>query len=340
MNRRIFTLFLGVLSCALIPAPCRAWNSTGHELVAQIALDQLSPADRNTIVAVLMHHPRLTGDLLMGLAFGEDPARAIFLRAATWPDMVRYPMNPLSRTENHPTWHYVDYPYELDGVHGTPVVEQWDGKSPPANLLQAMAKARKELADPATPLDRKAIDLCWVMHLTGDIHQPLHAVSEFSKQYPTGDQGGNLQILHNPGDILLDVPTINLHTLWDDIEGLSLDPDVIRQIADRIEQEHPPDQLKELAANTDVAAWAKESLELARTKVYLNGTLAHATRDAVMMNIATGPPLPDGYEKDAVATADTRIALGGYRLAVGLEEIAKDLEEMPSTTSPTTAPAR
>jgi hypothetical protein len=359
---RIQNFRLILLLVLVVASPCLAWNSTGHEIVAQIALDQLSPGARARIVSALLYHPRLTQDLLQGIAPGEDPERAIFLRAATWPDMIRYPANPLSRTENHPIWHYVDYPFVLDGtvpshqepinnngpggyggpmqvVVNGPIAEQWDGKSPPINLLQAMEKARTELADPNTPPNRKAIDLCWVLHLTGDIHQPLHAVSMYSKQYPYGDQGGNAQILRNPGDIIQDVPTINLHALWDDIEGLSLDPAVIRQIADRIEQEHPPDQLKDLAANPDVAAWAKESLELARTQVYVNGTLAHATRDEANMNPDLAPPLPDGYEKAAIATADARIALGGYRLAVSLEEIAKDLDKTP-TTAPATVPGR
>jgi hypothetical protein len=48
--------------------------------------------------------------------------------------------------------------------------------------------------------------------------------------------------------------TMPLHTYWNDIEGLSLDPDTIRKTADRIEAEHPVAELKEKVSNLSVAA--------------------------------------------------------------------------------------
>jgi hypothetical protein len=319
-------VFATLFTLIAAAAPCRAWNSTGHEIVAQIAFDTMPADARAKIVAILKTHPRLKEDLLddaADLAKGEDPDRAMFLRAATWPDMVRYIENPLSHTENHPKWHYVDYPFELDGVHGEQPVEKWDGQSDPANLLQAMQKVTAELKDPQTPAARKAIDLCWVEHLAGDVHQPLHAVSMFSKEYPTGDQGGNLVIVRNPGDIILNVPTINLHAMWDDMEGLSMDAAVIRQIADRIEKEHPASEVIKDNSNLDVASWAKESFQLAKTSVYLNGTLPHTTRNQTQQDVP--PALPADYEKNSVGVADQRIAQAGYRLAAELQDIAKSL---------------
>ena len=303
-----------------ISSRCYAWNSSGHEIVAQIAYDNLSSDARGKIIAALKNHPRLKQDLLRDVAPDEDPDLAMFLRAATWPDMIRYPTNPMNRTENHGNWHYVDYPYELDDVTGPPVAEQWDGHSIPINLLQAMAKAASELKDPKTPADRKAIDICWVEHLVGDIHQPLHAVSLYSKEFPNGDQGGNqLSVRTSDNGIM------NLHMFWDGVEGMSLNHDVIRKSADRIEHDHPASDFKDQITNPDVSAWAKESLAAAKEKVYLNGTIPHATRDEAQNNPDSVPALPAGYEKDAQALADQRIALAGYRLAALLEGIAKEL---------------
>ena len=39
--------------------------------------------------------------------------------------------------------------------------------------------------------EEKAIYLTWLMHLVGDIHQPLHCAAVFSEQFPNGDKGGN-----------------------------------------------------------------------------------------------------------------------------------------------------
>src|SRR3984957_9409897 len=219
--------FIGLCS-----SRCNGGNSPGHEIVAQIAYDQLTPQAKSAILAVLKNHPRLNEDLLHDTEKAKDTDLATFLRAATRPDMVRYPAHPMNHTEHHSNWHYVDFPYEFDGVKGPQPVTQWDGHSMPVNLIQALQKATTELKDPKTPPDRKAIDICWVEHLVGDIHQPLHATSLFSKEYPTGDQGGNLEMIRNDQNV-----TMPLHTYWDGAEGMSLDPDVIRKTADRIEAE-------------------------------------------------------------------------------------------------------
>ena len=284
------------------------------------ALDKLSPDAQAKIIAILQSHPRLNQDLLADMAPGENQDRAIFLLAATWPDMIRFPLNPMRSTEHHARWHYVDYPYELDGVQYPQPVVTWNGKSDPANLIQAMDKVQKDLRDPQTPKDRKAIDLCWVEHLVGDIHQPLHAANLYSKEYPTGDLGGNLVFIRTGTGLVMP-----LHTYWDDVEGLSLDPADIRTTADRIEKEHPEDEFKDHMKNGDVVAWAMESFELAKQKAYLNGTLPHDTKEQSMDDPNSVPSLPAGYEKEALAVADVRIAQAGYRLAAMLEDLAKSL---------------
>jgi len=317
VNRNLILSFLFALIFAA--APCRAWNSTGHEIVAQITFDRLTPKTRGKIAAVLNQHPRLKEDLLGDDVKANDANLAAFLRAATWPDMVRYPTNPLSHSENHPVWHYVDYPCNFDGLQGEVPDEKWDGSSDPANLVQAMQKMTRELKDPATPKSRAAIDICWVEHLVGDIHQPLHAVSLYSREFPDGDRGGHLEIVRASADI-----TEPLHSYWDGVEGQSMDPRDIRAAADRIEHDHPFEQIKAQAGNLSVTAWAGESLELSRTAVYLNATLPHSRRgqnqDAI--DPATVPALPADYAKNARAVADGRIALAGYRLAAVLEDLA------------------
>ena len=76
----------------------------------------------------------------------------------------------------------------------------------------------------------------------------------------------------------------------------------------------------------NVADWAKESFELAKTVVYVNGTIPHVTRPQDPDSSQPSPPaLPAGYADKAVATADVRMALAGYRLAAVLEEVAKGL---------------
>jgi hypothetical protein len=322
MMQRLWVIVAAFFSfIGLLTSRCDAWNSTAHEVIALMADDRMSPQTKSAIFAVLRNHPRLNEDLLKApdnYDRFKDADLAMFLRAATWPDMLRSPVHPMNHTEHHGRWHYIDYPFDLDGVQGPAPEGQWDGHSDPANLFQALDKALTELKDGGTPADRKAIDLCWVEHLVGDIHQPLHAVSMYSKEYPNGDQGGNLVFIRNDNN-----EVEPLHTYWDGVEGLSLAPDEIRKIADRIERDHPAAALKDQVSDMSVADWAQESFLLAKSVTYLQGTLPHVTKAQAMASPESVPPLPAGYAQRARATADVRLALAAYRLAAVLDRVAK-----------------
>ncbi len=314
MRSRHALAALATFHIVFLCTPARAWNGTGHEVVALIAWDQLSPAQRSACGQILRGHPRFQKDLMQFAKPGEDPAEHAFREAAAWPDAVRTPTNPLSRDEHHAEWHYIDYPYDLDGKGGPRPAEKWDGHAAPTDLLQALQMVTAQLRDPATPAPRRAIDLCWVLHLVGDAHQPLHAVAEYSDAYPTGDRGGNL--IHVA---TADNPDTNLHAVWDGIEGRSFDAAVIRKLADRIEKAHPRTSAD--VAATDPIVWARESFEIAKHDVYLDGKIVGATKEQSAKARDGAPPLPAGYERRAHEVADDRIALAGYRLADLLKSI-------------------
>lgn len=56
----------------------------------------------------------------------------------------------------------------------------------------------------------KALFTRYLIHMVGDIHQPLHSVALFNHTYPKGDQGGNLLRIK-----LLNGSTANFHSFWD-----------------------------------------------------------------------------------------------------------------------------
>ena len=62
----------------------------------------------------------------------------------------------------------------------------------------------------STPTER-ALSLCWVFHIVGDIHQPMHVSDLFSKDFPAGNAAATLSYVDDPiGDT-----TMPLHILWD-----------------------------------------------------------------------------------------------------------------------------
>ena len=178
---------LGFLTVALLAFPltrAMAWSSGGHQVVAAAAFRELSPELKTKVSEILKAHPeyerwkryyRTDNNSL-------DLEAYIFLRASVWPDEIRQRDNPY----HHPHWHYLDYPLKPRGFPFEP-----GRRIPDDNALFAIAKAEHELSSRGTSAQDRAIYLSWLIHLIGDIHQPLHCASLVDSTYPKGDRGGN-----------------------------------------------------------------------------------------------------------------------------------------------------
>ena len=162
----------------------------------------------------------------------------------------------------------------------------------------------------------KAVALCWVFHLIGDVHQPLHTVALFTTQFPPpeGDRGGTrFYIRVGEG-----AHTISLHTFWDDLILGSERFQSVRNTATalRLQSDHARAQIPELR-ETRFEEWAKqESFSLAKDQTYHNGQLRGST------NKDQGEVLPADYIPTVKPLAERRIVLAGYRLADVLTQIA------------------
>ena len=165
----------------------------------------------------------------------------------------------------------------------------------------------------ALPAADRAVALAWVEHLVGDIHQPLHAVSLFSADLPRGDQGGNQLIVAAGGGVS------TLHALWDGLLGSYEANDLIERVARTAAERHPPAALADAAKDLRFEAWAKESFELSKTAVYLEGKLPYLRRDLQAAGrLRPVPAVPAGYLEAGKATAEERAVLAGLRLAAVL----------------------
>ena len=137
-----------------------------------------------------------------------------------------------------------------------------------------------------------------ILHIVGDIHQPLHAVTKVSHNYPQGDRGGNLVLLQK------NRIAPNLHAYWDRGAGLwsthhHYSSRQIKTIAKRLESKYPCS----LQKNTDLDPmhWALESHQIAINLAY------HS------LPSANQPSLE--YQQKAQQQSQERVALAGCRLA-------------------------
>src|SRR5262245_19087019 len=130
-----------------------------HQVVALIDWDNLSSGQRDALVALMRRAD--TGTRLPGLypvdeRAAEVRAREFFLRAATWPDLIR------DRPElHHATWHHRNFYWRQD--RGRPV-DLPDVEVHPENLLERLGHFEEILASASVPSRDRAIAIAWVLH--------------------------------------------------------------------------------------------------------------------------------------------------------------------------------
>jgi hypothetical protein len=188
------------------------------------------------------------------------------------------------------------------------------------------------LKDKASPPQKRADALRYLVHFVGDLHMPLHATTN-------NDEGGNCDPVryfrrrphehHNSF-------SPNLHAIWDtailerDMEGA--DP---AEYAEFLFQVFSTDMPKWLTAGIHVDDWAWESHDLAESIVYgalvpkipIEAPVAvHSCADAdnigermMRLNLFAG----QNYQEAAAPVVQERLAQAGLRLAMILNEAAK-----------------
>ncbi len=350
-----------VMGLGLVLAWCSpgwAWNDLGHITVAQIAFRQLSGEERQAVVSILRQHPHIDTYFKKpaGLEISDD--EWLFLRAATWCDYVRpprgidrdqIPTHPIHKFHRGP-WHYINYPFQVGQAVGGDLpapLTPTEGENTDAvrqlkltrEVLNGAVAEDPGIAADVTPAQNKAVRLCWLFHLAGDIHQPLHATALVNSQlFPGpshGDAGGNFIVIRTNASSR----PVNLHSYWDGVLGyvtgwrdgndvMKLTNDINRCRTQAELLTHAalaPNMLPELQQHPEFADWAEESYRLAVAVAYDRGQLQFAVKKDVDENRVPEdqvPLLPPLLQEKARAAANKRVALAGYRLAKQLQGIA------------------
>lgn len=282
MKRSFWATIVLFLSVAILPNTVLAWNADGHRIVAQIAYDNLTPAARQKVTQQMQQFNAIY------------PKNANFIDAATWPDVLK-----LQGVTAFNSWHWINMGYSQQGARYYRPQQQ--------NVVWAINQAQKVLANSnATPFDQ-ALFLAFLIHFTGDIHQPLHCISLYNRQFPQGDTGGHdYTVQAGYGD--------NLHSYWDQGVGYfsadgrryPLSSDQVTQLAKQIEVKYPESYFGPQAHDLNPYDWAHESYTIAKTFVY-----------TIPFN---STPTPQ-YVAQGQQIVQQRLALAGYRLANVLNQI-------------------
>lgn len=254
-----------------------AWGAAGHEAVGIIAEQNLTSAAKAKV-----------RDLLDA---GES-----FAKASTWPDEIK----SLKGWPHTKPYHYVSVPN--DENYFDALGEMSEDAKAVGDIGRTLVRAEDILRDAKTSKLEKRYALRFLIHLVGDIHQPLHVgIAE--------DQGGNKV------DMKWNGAKVNLHAVWDfHMIDMLIDPTYVYEEgkayllgSDYVKALRSP-SAAEISdwQNSYFTNWMNESQEM---------------RDSAYEKLGSSNP---AYFKRNIDRVNDRVLQGGYRLAAWVNAIMEN----------------
>ena len=281
-----------------LPGHAAAWGDEGHEIVATIAYAHLTPSAKKKVNALLAADT----DKLSGRDFATR---------ATWADKWRDSNN--TRYNATHLWHFVDIEIDKPDVDAAcfghpPVPAGTAASQGPANncSIDKIDQFRAELKSGSTPQGEKILALKYLMHLVGDLHQPLHSADRH-------DRGGNDLMVIPPNA----TKPVKLHGYWDTnlVQDLGKDPKAVGATLDkRITKAKIAEWSKGTATD-----WAKEAYDKAKSAAYNFAGEQQFVDD----HGGKGERLDAAYDKRALPVVREQLEKGGIRLAAVLNDALK-----------------
>lgn len=234
------------------------WSKTGHRVIGDVAQEYLSRKAKREI------NKLLDGQSLAAVSNYGDEIKAD------------------KRYKEFSAWHYVNFPSDKKYTDVEP--------SKYGDVVQGIKKCIAFVKDTKKSKEDRAFYLKLLVHLIGDLHQPLH-VGRLE------DKGGNdFQVQwFNEGT--------NLHKVWDThlIEGNGMSYTEISQSLPKLNKE----ERKKMQEGT-VYDWVEESQDIA---------------NEIYSSVKPGEKLFYGYSYKWWSTVENQLQVGGLRLAKVLNEV-------------------
>lgn len=245
-----------------LPIQTMAWGMLGHRIVGEVADSYIKGKTRKEVKKIL----------------GNES----IAMASNWADYIKSDSiyNYLGN------WHYANFMDNLDFQLLKVALEKETG----TNIYNRIRFLSSELKNQNLETGKKQLYLRLLIHLVGDIHQPMH----MGRKDDSGGNGIKIFWFNQPS---------NLHRLWDSdlIESQQLSYTEYTQAINHASKNNIKTWL-----NDDVNVWAFESYEISR-KLYAN--------------VKPEAKLSYRYNFDHLDTLNQQLLKGGVRLAGILNQV-------------------
>lgn len=283
-------LFLVLVGLTFVPNTCWAWGLDGHQITAYIGADHLSPVARRH-VAQILGVPDNPADVAKAMA-----------QAAVKPDLEFRTSAPETLE-----WHWINL-CRQDTPADVPA-RCPDGNCVTGRIDRFVDDLRSGKKDGKWD---SAAQLAFVINFMGEIHQPLHAITN-------ADMGGKCIGVQSPE------PANALHSLW----GERLVTHVEQELHTRgpaetaaALQKRFPDTVTKLPSRPEIA-W--ESHQLAESEAYQPLKIAmQPCQPTACAKHKEVLKISQSYLDQEWMVVARRLATGGYRLAALLNSIWTD----------------
>ena len=260
--RSLFCVVLSVAVLSCYSTPAFAWGRQGHRIVATIAEQNISAQTGLRIKQILGNSVKLAD-------------------VANFADDVR---------DEHPetyNFHFVDIPIDND-PNDDEYKPSRDCKLKPKGdcVLAALTRYRDQVLSPSSTPGQRAFALKFIIHLVGDMHQPLHCAE---RNHDGG--GGGVAVKWFGTDT-------NLHSVWDSAI-IARPPLSDAKFVQGLINWSTPQEMAEMR-NGNILQWALESHRLAAESAY---------------KLPADKKLGAAYYKDNWPVVHRQLLRGGMRLA-------------------------
>lgn len=294
--KNYFFVLLSLLFCFIFQR-VRSFGGLGHAITGAISFQLLTSEEKEYYQTFLDYMSQ------------KHEFIEVFSEAARWADDIRW------STKAYDYWHYIQNCWSSDNIFRCKKL-----RSP--NSLTVFNDSLKTLLNKTASIEEKGFYLLFLLHLVGDMHQPLHNILMFNQNFTRGDSAGNavdIQYKNNSG---------NLHEFWDNL--CTLEPEnpsrsqklkeKSRQAMDALAAQYianysfPNEQIEFSGNISTIEAWIDQGFKIA---------IEHAYRPSVIQDGI----ISDDYAKNCKAVLDQQLAKGGRRIASVLKYLFREIKK-------------